>query len=114
MTGRVIFGQETVINETLVTLLAGGHALLIGVPSLAKTRLVETLGTVLGLADKRVQFPLDLMPAGILGSEVLEEAAGGPHLVHIRDINANMGKLWLDHDPFSCRRGRRYASVLRK
>ncbi len=77
MIGRVIFGQESVIDETLVTLLAGGHALLIGVPGLAKTRLVETLGTVLGLADKRVQFTPDLMPADILGSEVLEEAESG-------------------------------------
>lgn len=77
MIGRVIFGQEAVIDETLVTLLAGGHALLIGVPGLAKTRLVETLGTVLGLADKRVQFTPDLMPADILGSEVLEEAESG-------------------------------------
>ncbi|MDP6343979.1 MAG: MoxR family ATPase, partial [Alphaproteobacteria bacterium] len=62
MIGRVIFGQEEVIDETLITLLAGGHALLIGVPGLAKTRLVETLGTVLGLDDKRVQFTPDLMP----------------------------------------------------
>ena len=77
MIGRVIFGQEQVIDETLITLLAGGHALLIGVPGLAKTRLVETLGTVMGLADKRVQFTPDLMPADILGSEVLEESDSG-------------------------------------
>ena len=77
MIGRVIFGQEKVIDETLITLLAGGHALLIGVPGLAKTRLVETLGTVMGLADKRVQFTPDLMPADILGSEVLEESDSG-------------------------------------
>jgi len=77
MIGRVIFGQEQVIDETLITLLAGGHALLIGVPGLAKTRLVETLGQVMGLDDKRVQFTPDLMPADILGSEVLEEADSG-------------------------------------
>ena len=77
MIGRVIFGQEQVIDETLITLLTGGHALLIGVPGLAKTRLVETLGTVMGLADKRVQFTPDLMPADILGSEVLEESDSG-------------------------------------
>ena len=77
MIGRVIFGQEQVIDETLITLLTGGHALLIGVPGLAKTRLVETLGTVMGLADKRVQFTPDLMPADILGSEVLEETDSG-------------------------------------
>ncbi len=75
--GRVIFGQEQVIDQTLITLLAGGHALLIGVPGLAKTRLVETLGTVLGLEDKRVQCTPDLMPADILGAEVLEEREGG-------------------------------------
>ncbi|WP_173978680.1 MoxR family ATPase [Magnetospirillum sp. UT-4] len=75
--GRVIFGQDAVIDETLITLLAGGHALLIGVPGLAKTRLVQTLGVVLGLDDRRVQFTPDLMPADILGSEVLEETASG-------------------------------------
>ena len=75
--GKVIFGQNEVIDETLITLLAGGHVLLIGVPGLAKTLLVETLGTVLGLEDRRIQCTPDLMPADILGSEVLEEAAGG-------------------------------------
>ncbi len=75
--GRVIFGQQQVVDQTLITLLAGGHALLIGVPGLAKTRLVETLGTVFGLEDKRVQCTPDLMPADILGSEVLEEHEDG-------------------------------------
>ena len=75
--GRVIFGQHEVIDQALITLLAGGHTLLVGVPGLAKTRLVETLGTVLGLEDKRVQCTPDLMPADILGSEVLEESEGG-------------------------------------
>tara|TARA_R100000005_G_C4998363_1_gene205059 strand:+ start:925 stop:1926 length:1002 start_codon:yes stop_codon:yes gene_type:complete len=75
--GDFIFGQEEVIELTLVTLLARGHALLIGVPGLAKTRLVETLGGVLGLDDKRVQFTPDLMPADILGSEILETAEDG-------------------------------------
>jgi len=75
--GRVIFGQSRVIEETLITLLAGGHLLLIGVPGLGKTRLVETLGTVFGLDDRRVQFTPDLMPADILGSEVLEESDTG-------------------------------------
>ncbi len=75
--GRVIFGQNEVIEQALITLLAGGHALLIGVPGLAKTRLVETLGTVLGLEDKRIQCTPDLMPADILGSEVLEESESG-------------------------------------
>ncbi len=75
--GRVIFGQNDVIEQTLVTLLAGGHLLLIGVPGLAKTKLVETLGTVLGLDAKRIQCTPDLMPADILGSEVLEDGDAG-------------------------------------
>ena len=75
--GHVIFGQAEVIDETLITLLCGGHVLLIGVPGLAKTRLVDALGTVLGLDDRRVQCTADLMPADILGSEVLEEAESG-------------------------------------
>ena len=70
----VIFGQADVVEQTLVTLLSGGHGLLVGVPGLAKTKLVETLGAVLGLDTRRVQFTPDLMPADILGSEVLEEA----------------------------------------
>ncbi len=70
----VIFGQEQVVEEALVTLIAGGHGLLVGVPGLAKTKLVETLGTVLGLDSRRVQFTPDLMPADILGSEIMEEA----------------------------------------
>ncbi len=75
--GRIIYGQEQVVEETLTAILAGGHVLLVGVPGLAKTRLAETLGTVLGLVQKRVQFTPDLMPADILGSEVLEETASG-------------------------------------
>ncbi|MDX2155840.1 MAG: MoxR family ATPase [Hyphomicrobiaceae bacterium] len=75
--GAVIFGQEQVIERTLVTILAGGHGLLIGVPGLAKTLLVETLGRVLGLDAKRIQFTPDLMPSDIIGSEVLEDAATG-------------------------------------
>jgi len=75
--GRVIFGQREVVDQALITLLAGGHALLIGVPGLAKTKLVETLGIVLGLADKRIQCTPDLMPADILGAEVLEESDAG-------------------------------------
>ena len=73
--GAVIFGQTQVVEEVLVTLLSGGHGLLVGVPGLAKTKLVDTLGTVLGLDARRVQFTPDLMPADILGSEVLEETA---------------------------------------
>ncbi|EKS32829.1 AAA family ATPase [Afipia clevelandensis] len=73
----VIFGQERVVDNALVTILSGGHALLIGVPGLAKTKLVETLGITLGLDAKRVQFTPDLMPSDILGAEVLDESASG-------------------------------------
>ena len=75
--GGVIFGQERVVDLTLTTLLAGGHGLLIGVPGLAKTKLVETLGIVVGLDALRVQFTPDLMPTDILGSEVMEEGHDG-------------------------------------
>ncbi|EFH13363.1 AAA family ATPase, partial [Teichococcus cervicalis] len=75
--GRVIFGQPEVVEQVLITILSGGHVLLVGVPGLGKTKLVETLGTVLGLAESRVQFTPDLMPADILGSEVLEEGEAG-------------------------------------
>ncbi len=74
--GRAIFGQDEVVDQTLITLLAGGHGLLVGVPGLAKTRLVETLGIVLGLDARRIQCTPDLMPADILGSEVLEDDGG--------------------------------------
>lgn len=72
-----IYGQDDVIDLALITILSGGHALLIGVPGLAKTLLVETLGTVLGLTNKRVQFTPDLMPSDIVGAEVLEQASTG-------------------------------------
>jgi MoxR-like ATPase len=74
--GQVIFGQRDVVDQTLITLISGGHGLLVGVPGLAKTRLVETLGIVLGLDWKRIQFTPDLMPADITGSEILDEAGG--------------------------------------
>jgi MoxR-like ATPase len=75
--GDVIFGQQEVVEQALIALLCGGHTLLIGVPGLAKTRLVGTLGAVLGLDEKRIQCTPDLMPADILGSEVLEESDSG-------------------------------------
>jgi MoxR-like ATPase len=74
---RRFIGQERVVDLTLTALLCSGHALLIGLPGLGKTRLVDTLGTVMGLDANRVQFTPDLMPADILGSEVLETAADG-------------------------------------
>lgn len=70
---RVVLGQDTVVDETLVTILAGGHGLLMGVPGLGKTLLVSTVATVLGLDTKRIQCTPDLMPADILGAEVLDE-----------------------------------------
>src|SRR6187455_3748476 len=75
--GAVIFGQERVVERALITILSGGHALLVGVPGLAKTKLVETMGTALGLDARRIQFTPDLMPSDILGTEVLEETPGG-------------------------------------
>ena len=75
--GNVIFGQEQVVEQTLITVLSTGHGMLVGVPGLAKTKLVEALGTVLGLDARRIQFTPDLMPSDILGSEVLEEGVGG-------------------------------------
>ncbi len=75
--GHVIFGQDAVVDEVLICLLSGGHVLLVGAPGLGKTLLVETLGIVLGLQPKRVQFTPDLMPADITGSEVLDEDAAG-------------------------------------
>lgn len=75
--GRAIYGQQPVIDQVLTVLLAGGHLLLVGVPGLGKTLLVETLGTVLGIGSRRIQFTPDLMPADILGSEVLEEKSDG-------------------------------------
>ncbi len=75
--GQIIFGQEETVEQSLISILAGGHVLLIGVPGLAKTRLVDCLGKVLGLDAKRVQCTPDLMPADIIGSEVLEESDSG-------------------------------------
>jgi MoxR-like ATPase len=75
--GTVIFGQQTVVDRIFITLLSGGHVLLIGVPGLAKTLMVETVASVMGLSSNRVQCTPDLMPADILGSEVLEDGAKG-------------------------------------
>jgi MoxR-like ATPase len=75
--GTVIFGQDKVVEQALITILSGGHALLLGVPGLAKTKLVDTLGTVLGVDARRIQFTPDLMPSDILGTEVLEESQSG-------------------------------------
>ena len=75
--GTVIFGQEDVVELALITIFSGGHGLLVGLPGLAKTKLVETLGKVLGLSERRIQFTPDLMPSDILGSEILRTDAQG-------------------------------------
>src|ERR671923_1593853 len=75
--GQVIFGQEQTVEQALISILSGGHVLLIGVPGLAKTKLVESLGQVLGVDAQRVQCTPDLMPSDIVGSEVLEESESG-------------------------------------
>lgn len=71
--GKVIIGQQEAVNFTLLSVFCGGHSLLIGVPGLAKTLLVNTISDVLGLNFKRIQFTPDLMPSDILGSEILDE-----------------------------------------
>ncbi|MFT5256714.1 MAG: MoxR-like ATPase [Arenicella sp.] len=71
--GKVIIGQKEAVNFTLLSVICGGHSLLIGVPGLAKTLLVNTVSDALGLNFKRIQFTPDLMPSDILGSEILDE-----------------------------------------
>ncbi|WP_299606865.1 MoxR family ATPase [uncultured Aquimarina sp.] len=71
---KVIIGQEEVIDQILISIFSGGHALLIGVPGLAKTLMVNTISKALGLDFKRIQFTPDLMPSDILGSEILDES----------------------------------------
>lgn len=74
---KKVFGQERTVELVLCAILSGGHALLIGAPGLAKTRLIDTMGTVLGLSSGRVQFTPDLMPSDILGSEILDQTDDG-------------------------------------
>ncbi|WP_378185142.1 AAA family ATPase [Aquimarina sp. W85] len=71
--GKIIIGQEKVIDQILIAVFSGGHALLVGVPGLAKTLMVNTIAKALGLDFKRIQFTPDLMPSDILGSEILDE-----------------------------------------
>ena len=70
---KLVFGQDKVIDQIIITLLSGGHALIVGLPGLAKTRIVNFLGIILGLDSKRIQFTPDLMPNDILGTEILDE-----------------------------------------
>ncbi len=71
--GKVIVGQDEIVNNTLISILSKGHVLLVGVPGLAKTLLVNTIGKVLGLTYSRIQFTPDLMPSDIIGTEILDE-----------------------------------------
>ena len=80
---EVIFGQASVVEQAIVTLVADGHGLLVGVPGLGKTLLVETLSQVFGLDRRRVQFTPDLMPTDILGSEILDEGGNGRHFRYV-------------------------------
>ena len=75
--GKVIVGQHEVVRSTIICVLAGGHALLEGVPGLGKTMLIRTLGDVLDLKFSRIQFTPDLMPADIVGTDILEETEDG-------------------------------------
>ena len=70
---KIIVGQDEVVDQILLSIFSGGHALLVGVPGLAKTLMVNTISLALGLDFKRIQFTPDLMPSDILGSEILDE-----------------------------------------
>ena len=84
--GKVIVGQEAVVEELLIALFCRGHALLVGVPGLAKTLLISTLAKTLGLSFNRIQFTPDLMPSDITGTEVIEEdkSTGGRSMRFVR------------------------------
>jgi MoxR-like ATPase len=71
---KIIVGQDEVVNQIVLSIFSGGHALLVGVPGLAKTLMVNTISQALGLDFKRIQFTPDLMPSDILGSEILDES----------------------------------------
>src|SRR5512136_2270671 len=75
--GRIIIGQEMIVRQLLAAIFAQGHVLIIGVPGLAKTLLVRTLSSALGWSFKRIQFTPDMMPADIIGMELLQEERGG-------------------------------------
>ncbi|HEY2572984.1 MAG TPA: AAA family ATPase, partial [Verrucomicrobiaceae bacterium] len=88
---KIIVGQSEVIEQLLVALLSGGHALITGAPGLAKTLLVKTLARVFNLTFQRIQFTPDLMPSDIVGTEILEDSSEGRELVfHKGPIFANM------------------------
>src|SRR6188508_1217746 len=72
--GKVIIGQDEVVRDVLISIFSQGHCLLVGVPGLAKTLLVNTIARVLGLTYNRIQFTPDLMPSDIIGTEILDES----------------------------------------
>ncbi len=89
--GKVIVGQQAVIEQLLIALLAGGHCLITGAPGLAKTLLVKSLARILDLKFQRIQFTPDLMPADITGTEILQDSPEGRKLVFVRGpLFANM------------------------
>jgi MoxR-like ATPase len=81
-TARVIVGQDEIVEQLLTSLVCKGHCLLVGVPGLAKTLLIATIGRILGLKFQRIQFTPDLMPTDIVGSEILQQAASGERVFH--------------------------------
>jgi MoxR-like ATPase len=89
---KVIVGQEDVVNQILISIFSGGHSLLIGVPGLAKTLMVNTVAQALGLDFKRIQFTPDLMPSDILGSEILDENRHFKFIANIKRSNWASGK----------------------
>ena len=88
--GKVIVGQDHVVDEMIIALMAGGHCLLEGVPGLAKTLMVKTLSQALDLSFHRIQFTPDLMPSDIIGTEILEE----DHVTGKRFFKFNKGPLF--------------------
>ena len=81
---KVIVGQEAVIDELLIALFAGGHCLITGVPGLAKTLLIKTVADILQVDFSRIQFTPDLMPADVVGSEIVEEVDGARRLKFVK------------------------------
>ncbi|MFP6838450.1 MAG: AAA family ATPase, partial [Pseudohongiellaceae bacterium] len=81
---KVIIGQEEIIDELLIALFAGGHCLVTGVPGLAKTLLIKTVADILQVDFSRIQFTPDLMPADVVGSEVVEESGGNRKLKFVK------------------------------
>ena len=100
--GKVIVGQDEVIKNVLISIFSGGHCLLVGVPGLAKTLLVQTIAEALGLDFKRIQFTPDLMPSDIVGAEILDENRQfrfkkGPLFANKTLLNKRVHILYLKH-----------------